>query len=148
MPTRGGGTHILRQTGMCGCNGSLFYKKSLNMGPIFYKKILIHGSTFLTWACENPENCKICEKWVYFSRKILNNGYPFLPKWPLKMGRGFDARAAYPRPNQIWVPPVCLLCPNASYLTFVKGIFSDFVRPMMAPYFFFFSKFDFLHLYL
>ena len=41
-----------------------------------------------------------------FSRKILNNGYPFLPKWPLKMGRGFEARAAHPHPNQIWVPPV------------------------------------------
>ena len=25
-----------------------FYKKSLNMGPVFYKKILKHGSNFLT----------------------------------------------------------------------------------------------------
>ena len=33
-----GGTHILRHTGMCRSTGSLFHKKSLNMGPIFYKK--------------------------------------------------------------------------------------------------------------
>ena len=48
-PTRGGGTHISGRTGMCHSNGSLFfYKKSLNMGPVFYQKILKHGSTFLT----------------------------------------------------------------------------------------------------
>ena len=43
-----GGTRIFGRTGMCCSNGSLFYKKSLNMGPVFYKKILEHGSTFLT----------------------------------------------------------------------------------------------------
>ena len=42
-----GGTHIFGRTGMCRSNGSLFYKKSLNMGPVFYQKILKHGSTFL-----------------------------------------------------------------------------------------------------
>ena len=42
-----GGTHIFGRTGMCRSNGSLFYKKSLNMGPIFYQKILKHGSRFL-----------------------------------------------------------------------------------------------------
>ena len=40
--------HVLRQTGMCRSNGSLLYKKSLNMGPVFYKKLLKHGSNFLT----------------------------------------------------------------------------------------------------
>ena len=54
---------------------------------------------------ENPENREIFEKWAYFSRKILKNGYPFLPKTPLKIGRGFEARAAHPCPTQIWVPP-------------------------------------------
>ena len=44
----GRGTHIFGRTGMCRSNGSLFYKKSLNMGPVFYQKILKHGSTFLT----------------------------------------------------------------------------------------------------
>ena len=109
------GTHIFGQTGMCRSNGSLFYKKSLNMGPIFYQKIRKHGSTFLTWAQifgyshgENPENREIFEKWAYFSRKMLKNGYPFLPKSPLKMGRGFEARAAHPCPTQIWVPPLGL----------------------------------------
>ena len=67
-----GGTHIFGRTGMCRSNGSLFYKKSLNMGPVFYPKILKHGSTFLTepqimWfsgfsPCENPKNCEIFEK--------------------------------------------------------------------------------------
>ena len=46
--TGGGGTQIFGRTGMCRSNGSLFYKKSLNMGPVFYQKILKHGSTFLT----------------------------------------------------------------------------------------------------
>ena len=30
-----GGTHILRQMGIRRSNGSLFYKKSLNIGPVF-----------------------------------------------------------------------------------------------------------------
>ena len=37
--------------------------------------------------------------------KTPNNGYPFPPKWPLKMGTGLAASAAHPRRNQIWVPP-------------------------------------------
>ena len=36
----GGGTHIFGWTGMYWSNGSLFYKKSLNMGPVSYQKIL------------------------------------------------------------------------------------------------------------
>ena len=78
------------------------------MGPVFYQKILKHGSTFLTEPKfsgfshgENPENREIFEKWAYFSRKILKNRYSFLPKSPLKMGRGFEARAAHPGPTQI-----------------------------------------------
>ena len=92
----GGGTRIIGRTGMCRSNGLLFYKKSLNMGPVFYQKILKHGSTFLI----EPKNHKIFEIWAYFSRKIFKNGYPFLPKSPLKMGNGFEARAAYPCPTQ------------------------------------------------
>ena len=42
-----GGTHIFGRMGMCRSNESLFYKKSLNMGPVFYQKILKHQSTFL-----------------------------------------------------------------------------------------------------
>ena len=41
----------------------------------------------------------------HFLRKIPNNGYPFLQKWPLKMGTGLEASASHPRPNNIWVPP-------------------------------------------
>ena len=43
-----GGPRILRQMGMYCSNGLLFYKKSLNVGPVFYKKILKHESNFLT----------------------------------------------------------------------------------------------------
>ena len=42
----GGGTHILRHTGMFCSNWLLFLKKSLNMGSIFYKNISKHGSFF------------------------------------------------------------------------------------------------------
>ena len=38
-------------------------------------------------------------------RQTPNNGYPFPPKWPLKMGTGLEASASHPRPNNIWVPP-------------------------------------------
>ena len=48
-PGGGGGTHIFGRTGMCRSNGSLFYKKSLNMGPFF------------------SENREIFEKWAYIT---------------------------------------------------------------------------------
>ena len=35
----------------------------------------------------------------------FRHGYRFWPKSPLKMGMGFEARAAHPCPTQIWVPP-------------------------------------------
>ena len=38
-------------------------------------------------------------------RQTPNNGHPFPPKWPLKMGTGLEASASHPRPNNIWVPP-------------------------------------------
>ena len=47
------------------------------------------------------------------------NGYPFQPKWPLKMGRGFEAQAAHPHPNQIWVPPSGV--EHTSWLDLLKG---------------------------
>ena len=129
-----GGTHIFGQTGMCRSNGLLFYKKSLNMGPIFYQQILKHGSTFLTEPkflgfrmAKNPKNHEIFEKWAYFSREILKNVYPFLPKSPLKMGRGFDAQAAHPCPTQIWVTP-------RGQSTFCLGYFSQLegVHPIQS----------------
>ena len=42
----GRGTSHMKTYGMCGSNGSPFHKKSLNMGPIFYKNILKHGFLF------------------------------------------------------------------------------------------------------
>ena len=106
LPGGGGGTHIFGRTGMCRSNGSLFYeKKSLNMGQLF-------------WLSPNF--------WVF--TKNCENGYPFLPKSPLKMGRGFEAQVAHPCPTQIWVPPgefywklklwvcSCLFCTRALHM--------------------------------
>ena len=54
----GGGTHILRQTEMYHSDGSLFYKKSLNMGPVF--QLVKNGPicqekllTMVTLSCQN-----------------------------------------------------------------------------------------------
>ena len=35
-------------------------------------------------------------KRVTFGEDAPKDGYPFLPKWPLKMGMGFEASAAHP----------------------------------------------------
>ena len=65
------------------------------MGPIFWLR-----PNFQIFAWGKPKKItNNCEISAYFSRKILNNGYPFLPKWPLKMGRGFEAWAAHHCPN-------------------------------------------------
>ena len=42
----GGSTRMLKPTGMCCPNGLLFHQKSLDMGPIFVKKILRRGPHF------------------------------------------------------------------------------------------------------
>ena len=95
---REGVTVILRHTGMCRSNGSLFHKKSLKYGSPFSTKISLnmdlffqqfknfrvfawHFQNFLVFAMRTPKNF---EKWAYISRKILKNRYLFLPKWPLK----------------------------------------------------------------
>ena len=88
-PPGGGGTHIFDRTGMCRSNGSLFYKKS--MGPVFYQKILKHGSTFLTepkfWGFlsshgENPANREIFENGPSFQEKSLKMGTLFCQNHP------------------------------------------------------------------
>ena len=45
-----GGTHMLRQTGMCRPNGLLFHQKSSDMGPTLVNKILKGGSHFTKLA--------------------------------------------------------------------------------------------------
>ena len=58
-----GGTHILRHARMCRSNRSLFHKKSLHMGPIFYKISLNMGSFFQNfWTTTNCENGPIFKK--------------------------------------------------------------------------------------
>ena len=66
-----GGTHILRHAMMCRSNGSLFHKKSLKMGLIFYKNIPKYGSVFKK-----------------FHMKIVKNG-PIFGEKSLKMGAFF-----------------------------------------------------------
>ena len=99
------GTLILRHKGMCHSNGSLFHKKSLNNAwATFSTKISLNmGPSFPNFGGIRMRVPKNCEKWAYIWRKITKNGCLFLPKWPLKMGRGFKAQEAHP--NQIWVPP-------------------------------------------
>ena len=80
-PPGGGGTLIFGRTGMCRSNGSLFNKKSLNMGPAFYQKILKHGSTFLT----EP---KLSGFRMAKIAKFLKNG-PIFQEKSLKMGTLF-----------------------------------------------------------
>ena len=72
----------------------------------FLQEILKHGSTFLTEPkfsgfrmAKTLKIVKFLKNGPIFQEKILKNGYPFLPKSPLKMGRGFEARAAHPCPT-------------------------------------------------
>ena len=84
----GGYTHIFGQTGMCRSNGSLFYKKFLNMGPVFYQNILKHGSTFLTepkfsgFRMVKTPDREIFEKWAYFLEKSFKMGTLFCQNHP------------------------------------------------------------------
>ena len=86
---RPGGTHIFGQTEMCRSNGSLFYKKSLNMGPVFYQKILKHGSTFLTEPkfsgfrmVKTPKIVKFLKNGPIFQEKSLKMGTLFCQNHP------------------------------------------------------------------
>ena len=114
------------------------------MGPVFYQKILKHGSVFLTepkfsgfcMAKTPNENCKILEKWAYFSRKILKNGYPFLPRSPIKIGRGFEAQAAHPCPTQIWVRATPPPPPTPRAVHVLKGQMSWHVILILKLYWF------------
>ena len=96
-----GGTHILRHMGKCCSNGSLFHKKALNMGPIFYRNIPKYGSVYLKF----PKffGC-LAEKWANILRKIPKNKkvlFFFFQKLPLEKGMGFKPGVAHPRSNQI-----------------------------------------------
>ena len=94
------GTHMLRHTGMCRIFGSFFWKKSLNMGPIFHAKIPNYGFDFIgVFLWQNRK------KWVPFFGKIPNHGYLFLEKLPLSMGMGFELPVTDPRLIQSWKPP-------------------------------------------
>ena len=85
-----GGTQIFGRTGMCRSNGSLFHKKSLNMGPVFYQKILKHGSTFLT----EPKFLGFRLAKTLKIAKFLKNG-PIFQEKSLKMGTFFCQNHPY-----------------------------------------------------
>ena len=58
------------------------FNKSLNMGPSFQM-------FFFGGGCSQLHMTKTQKLWkvAYILRKIPKNGYPFLPKWPLKRDR-------------------------------------------------------------
>ena len=73
-------THILRHTGICLSNGSLFHKKFQNSGSIFYRNIPKHGFIFLKFQKKIQMFIRSCEKWVYILRKSLKMGTVFCQK--------------------------------------------------------------------
>ena len=83
-----------------------------NIGPIFFK---LDGSLFASsndcnhgWSHVQQDyrfpkfsECSPCKHSKIMKRKIPKNGYLFLPKWLLKMGKVFECRVAQSRPNLI-----------------------------------------------
>ena len=65
----GGGLLTYSHTEICCSNGSLFYKKSQNVGPIFYKSIPKHGSIFSKIFGCSPEHLKILKNGPIFWEK-------------------------------------------------------------------------------
>ena len=70
---------MLRHTGMCCPNGSLFHQKSLDMGPILVMKILREGSHFtkivksVGFEAENPlEKGLDLQEHIFFFSKYIN----------------------------------------------------------------------------
>ena len=97
----GGGTHILRHTGMCRNFWSFFLQKIPIHGFYFSWKIPnFMGPIFIFFfwggVAANPENVwkfgvfllQNRKKCVPFFGKIPKHGYLFLEKLPLNMGRG------------------------------------------------------------
>ena len=91
----GGGTHMLRHTGMCCPNGLLFHQKSLDMGPILQqkKKIPRRWSHFSKIAKK-----KICQISRFWGRKALRNGSRFAEILKKKISRFLREKNP-----QIWV---------------------------------------------
>ena len=106
--SQGGGVLTYKgHTGMSHSNWSFFHKKSLDIGLIFIGKPLDMGPFFQnvqSFGCFGVftiQNFYKMWKLAYIWEKILRNGYLFRQKWPLEMGRGFEARVAHPHSNQI-----------------------------------------------
>ena len=108
-----GVTRILRYTGMCRSNGSLFHKKSLNMGSIFDKNIPKHGSVFFFFkslqnfsdVCHYANTQNFAHDWPKFQEKSLKMSISVCQK-TLEMGRGFRLHRLTHVQN--WVPHVIL----------------------------------------
>ena len=81
-----------------------FLQEILKHGSLFYQKILKHGLTFLTEhkfsgfrMAKTPKIAKFLKNGPIYQEKSLIMGTLFLPNSPLKMGRGFEARATHCR---------------------------------------------------
>ena len=80
-----GGTHIFGRTGMWRPNGLLFYKKSLNMGPVFYPKNLLTWVNFKFWL--SPKLHDLHAKTPKIAEFLKNR--PIFEGKSLKMGTIF-----------------------------------------------------------
>ena len=106
---RPGGTHIFGRTGMCCPNGSLFYKKSLHMGPVFLPKISLNMGQlfwlspklcdFWGFAMRKPQKSRNFWKIGLFLKKKPLKWVPFLAKITLKDGYGFWGSSGTPLSN-------------------------------------------------
>ena len=117
-----GGTHIFGRTGMCRPNESLFYKKSLNMGPIFYpKKSLNMGQLF--WLspklrdfrgfrmAKTPKMAEFLKNRPIFEGKSLKMGtlfgqnHPLRWVWVLRLEwhTPVQLKSEYPPPGLLYV---------------------------------------------
>ena len=140
-PGGGGGTHIFGRTGMCRSNGSLFYKKSLNMGPVFLpKKSLNMGQLF--WLSpklrdvrgfrQNPKIAKFLKNRPTFEGKSLKMGTLF-GQITLKDGYGFWGSSGKPLSNSNLSTPrdfdqyhfICILIMDCAKLCMCKQLYFD-----------------------
>ena len=79
----------LAERGCAALMGCFFYKKSLNMGPVVYQKILKHGSSFLIKPkflgfrmVKTPKIVKFLKNGPIFQEKSLKMGTLFCQNHP------------------------------------------------------------------
>ena len=111
-------SHVTGKQGHAAQMGNFFYKKSLNMSPIFYENIPKHGSILkaeskFSLVCIG--NLRRSYKWMYIWSKISTNGYlfpqndPWKWVWVLRLGRHTSIQ------TKLEYPPGVMAWSNVSY---------------------------------